>query len=275
MFKHIRPIEWINRAKSLDDIMDMSETEIEEDLDKDLERFQSLMTMYVSLRNMVNPHEQIVIGSNKYFIMLMLATTPEHHDRKYLYFDSIYRCFRKTETTKSKAYYDNISRRIHELLGDPTPENETRYRMTEKMDDLINIIKAELSDMRSYHSCVHAQALIIRQLAPFCNIYRNNMTETIGITKDQLDDIAESFDHTKEMQDFITDYMTREQRRQMTIMDRVEAKADLIEREKDSIASTPDLIRIRDVDRRLHERTMELASSVTSSRIETGEENPS
>ena len=77
------------------------------------------------------------------------------------------------------------------------------------------------------------------------------------------------------MQDFITDYMTREQRRQMTIMDRVEAKADLIEREKDSIASTPDLIRIRDVDRRLHERTMELASSVTSRRIETGEENPS
>lgn len=267
--------EWINRAKSLDDIMDMSETEIEEDLDKDLERFQSLMTMYVSLRNMVNLHEQIVIGSNKYFIMLMLATTPEHHDRKYLYFDSIYRCFRKTETTRSKAYYDNISRRIHELLGDPTPENETRYRITERMDDLINIIKAELTDMRSYQSCVHAQALIIRQLAPFCNIYRNNMTETIGITKDQLDDIAESFDHTKEMQDFITDYMTREQRRQVDIIDRVESNAALIEQRKANIANMPDLIRIRDIDRRLHERTMKLASSVTYKRIETGEENPS
>lgn len=275
MSKHIRPIEWINRAKSPDDIMDMSEAEIEGGLDKDLERFQLLMTMYVSLRNMVNPHEQIEIGSNKYFIMLMLSTTPEYHDRKYLYFDSIYRCFRKTKTTRSKAYYDNISRRIHELLGDPTPENETRYRMAERMDDLINIIKAELSDMRSYHSCVHAQALIIRQLAPFCNIYQNNRTETIGITKDQMDDIAESFDHTKEMQDFITYYTTREQRRQMDIMDRVEAKADLIEREKDSIANTPDLIRIRDVDRRLHERTMKLASSVTLRRIETVEENPS
>lgn len=129
--------------------------------------------------------------------------------------------------------------------------------------------------MRSYQSCIHAQALIIRQLAPFCNIYRNNMTETIGITKDQLDDIAESFDHTQEMQDFITDYMTREQRRQMDIMDRVESNAALIEQRKANIANMPDLIRIRDVDRRLHERTMELASIVTSRQIETGEENPS
>lgn len=267
--------EWINRAKSPDDIMDMSEAEIEKGLVKDIERFQLLMTMYVSLRNMVNPHEQIVIESNKYFTMLMLATTPEYHDRKYLYFDSIYRCFRKTEITKSKDYYDNISRRIHELLGDPTPENETRYRMAERMDDLIDIIKTELSDMHSYQSCIHAQALIIRQLAPFCNIYQNNRTETIGITKDQLDDIAESFDHTEEMQDFITDYMTREQRRQMAIMDRMEAKADLIEQEKDSIANMPDLIRMRNIDRRLHERTMELASSVAHRRLETGEENPS
>lgn len=271
MSKHIRPIEWINRAKSLDDIMDMSESEIEKGLVKDLKRFQLLMTIYISLRNMVNPHEQIEIESNKYFIMLlMLATTPKYHDRKYLYFDSIYRYFRKTETTKSKAYYDNISRRIHELLGDPTPENETRYRMAARMDDLINIIKVELANRRSYQSCVHAQALIIRQLAPFFFIYHNNMTETIGIN-----DQAELFDHTKEMQDFITEYMTREQRRQMDIMDRVEAKADLIEREKASMASTPDLIRMRDIDRKLHERTMELASIVTSRQIETGEENPS
>ena len=270
MSKHIRPIEWINRAKSLDDIMDMSEAEIEKGLVKDLKRFQLLMTIYISLRNMVNPHEQIEIESNKYFIMLlMLATTPEYHDRKYLYFDSIYRYFRKTETTKSKAYYDNISRRIHELLGDPTPENETRYRMTERMDDLINIIKVELANRRSYQSCVHAQALIIRQLAPFFFIYHNNMTETIGIN-----DQAELFDHTKEMQDFITEYM-REQRRQMDIMDRVESNAALIEQRKANIANMPDLIRIRDVDRKLHERTMELASIVTSRQIETGEENPS
>lgn len=95
------------------------------------------------------------------------------------------------------------------------------------------------------------------------------MTETIGIN-----DQAELFDHTKEMQDFITEYM-REQRRQMDIMNRVEAKADLIEREKASMASTPDLIRMRDIDRKLHERTMELAFIVTSRQIETGEENPS